>query len=67
MMIIDHGERYYTVYAHLAEVLKKPGDPVRRGEPIAQVGDSESLAGSRLYFEIRKDGKPVDPGPWFRK
>jgi septal ring factor EnvC (AmiA/AmiB activator) len=67
MMIIDHGERYYTVYAHLAELLKKAGDPVRRGEPIAQVGDSESLAGSRLYFEIRKDGKPVDPGPWFRK
>ena len=67
MMIIDHGERYYTVYAHLAELLKKAGDPVRKGEPIAQVGDSESLAGSRLYFEIRKDGKPVDPGPWFRK
>ncbi|HKA31690.1 MAG TPA: peptidoglycan DD-metalloendopeptidase family protein [Candidatus Binatia bacterium] len=67
MMIIDHGERYYTVYAHLAELLKKVGDPVQKGEPIAQVGDSESLAGSRLYFEIRKDGKPVDPGPWFRK
>lgn len=67
MMIIDHGERYYTVYAHLAELYKHPGDPVRRGEPIAQVGDSDSLAGSRLYFEIRKDGKPLDPSPWFRK
>jgi murein hydrolase activator len=67
MMIIDHGERYYTVYAHLAEIYKQPGDSVRRGEPIAQVGDSESLAGSRLYFEIRKDGKPLDPSAWFRK
>ena len=67
MMIIDHGQRYYTLYAHLSELLKKPGEPVRRGEPIAQVGDSDSLAGARLYFEIRKDGKPLDPIPWFRK
>lgn len=67
MIIIDHGERYYTVYAHLAELFKRPGDSVRRAEPIALVGDSDSLAGSRLYFEIRKDGRPFDPGPWFRK
>jgi murein hydrolase activator len=67
MMIIDHGQRYYTVYAHLADLLKKNGDPVRRGEPIARVGDSDSLAGARLYFEIRKDGRSIDPAPWFRK
>ncbi len=67
MMIIDHGERYYTVYAHLSELLKKSGETVRRGDPIALVGDSDSLAGSRLYFEIRKDGKPLDPTPWFKK
>jgi septal ring factor EnvC (AmiA/AmiB activator) len=67
MMIIDHGQRYYTIYAHLAELFKKSGDPVRKGEPIALVGDSDSLAGARLYFEIRKDGRPVDPAPWFRK
>ncbi len=67
MMIVDHGRRYYTVYAHLADLFKKAGEPVRRGEPIALVGDSDSLAGSRLYFEIRRDGKPLDPAPWFRK
>lgn len=67
MMIIDHGQRYYTVYAHLSELMKKTGEPVQRGEPIALAGDSDSLAGARLYFEIRKDGKPVDPLPWFRK
>lgn len=67
MLVIDHGQRYYTVYAHLAELYKKAGDPVRRGEPIAQVGDTDSLAGARLYFEIRKDGRPIDPTPWFRK
>jgi septal ring factor EnvC (AmiA/AmiB activator) len=67
MMIIDHGERYYSVYAHLGDILKQLGDSVGRGEAIAEVGDSDSLAGSRLYFEIRKDGKPIDPSPWFRK
>ena len=66
-MIVDHGKRFYTVYAHLSELLKQTGDPVEKGEPIARVGDSGSLAGARLYFEIRKDGKPLDPLPWFRK
>ncbi len=67
MLIVDHGQRYYSVYAHVSELFKKPGDLVQRGEPIALVGDSDSLAGSRLYFEIRKDGKPVDPLPWFKR
>lgn len=66
MMIIDHGERYYTIYAHLADVLKKTGEVVQKGEPIGLVGDSDSLSGTRLYFEIRKDGKPLDPAPWFK-
>lgn len=67
MLIIDHGERYYTVYAHLSEFLKKNGDPVERGETVALVGDSDSLAGAKLYFEMRKDGKSIDPTPWFRR
>jgi septal ring factor EnvC (AmiA/AmiB activator) len=67
MIIIDHGERYYTIYAHLSELFKKSGQGVQKGEPIALVGDSDSLRGARLYFEIRKDGKPVDPLAWLRK
>ncbi|HEX6439362.1 MAG TPA: peptidoglycan DD-metalloendopeptidase family protein [Candidatus Binatia bacterium] len=67
MLIIDHGDRYYTVYAHLSDFLKKNGDLVRRGEAVALVGDSDSLAGSKLYFEMRKDGKSIDPAPWFRR
>lgn len=67
MLIIDHGERYYTVYAHVSDFLKKNGDLVRRGEAVALVGDSDSLAGSKLYFEMRKDGKSIDPAPWFRR
>jgi len=67
MVIIDHGERYFSVYAHLSEILKKTGDAVKRGETLGTVGDSDSLAGSRLYFEMRKDGKSIDPLPWFQK
>lgn len=67
MLIIDHGERYFSIYAHLSEITKKNGDTVRRGETVGLVGDSDSLAGARLYFEMRKDGKSIDPLPWFRK
>jgi len=67
MIIVDHGERYYTIYAHLSEILKKNGDGVRRGETVGLVGDSDSLSGAGLYFEMRKDGRSIDPVPWFRK
>jgi septal ring factor EnvC (AmiA/AmiB activator) len=67
MIIVDHGERYYTVYAHLAEILKKNGDSVKRSETLGLAGDSDSLAGAKLYFELRKDGRSVDPLPWFKK
>jgi len=67
MVIVDHGERYYTIYAHLSEILKKNGDSVKRGETLGLVGDSDSFSGAGLYFEMRKDGRSIDPVPWFRK
>ena len=67
MVIVDHGERYFTIYAHLSEILKKKGDMVKRGETLGLVGDSDSLAGAKLYFEMRKDGRSVDPLPWFKR
>jgi septal ring factor EnvC (AmiA/AmiB activator) len=67
MVVVDHGERYYTIYGHLSEIIKKTGDEVRRGEVLGRVGDSDSLEGPRLYFELRKDGRSVDPTPWFKK
>jgi septal ring factor EnvC (AmiA/AmiB activator) len=66
MVIVDHGQRYYTVYAHLGEILKDVGATVQKGETIASVGDSDSPKGARLYFEIRKDGKALDPVAWLR-
>jgi septal ring factor EnvC (AmiA/AmiB activator) len=65
-MIIDHGDAYYTVYAHMEEVLKAKGVPVRAGEIIATVGDSGSMEGPMLYFEVRHHGKPLDPMAWLK-
>lgn len=66
LMIIDHGDAYYTVYAHMEEMLKAKGVPVRAGEIIATVGDSGSLEGPMLYFEVRHHGKPLDPMAWLK-
>ena len=67
MIIIDHGDHYYTLYAHAEELFKKKGDPVEAGEVIATVGDTGSMAKPGLHFEVRYHGKPIDPAPWINK
>ncbi len=64
MIIIDHGDNYYTVYAHIEEAFKSSGDLVETGEVIATVGDTGSISGPKLYFEVRHHGKPLDPMQW---
>ena len=66
MIIIDHGANYYTVYAHVEEMFKSTGDRVQAGDVIATAGDTGSMSGARLYFEIRHHGKPVDPVEWLK-
>jgi murein hydrolase activator len=66
MIIIDHGSSYYTLYAHLQEVFKTKGDEIKTGEVIATVGDTGSLTGPNLHFEVRHHGKPVDPVEWLK-
>lgn len=66
MLIIDHGGGYFTLYAHNSRINKKVGAAVRKNETVAQVGDTDSTRGAQLYFEIRYQGKPVDPSPWLR-
>ena len=67
MIIIDHGHSYYTVYAHLEESFKSKGDSVDTGEVIATVGDTGSMTGAKLYFEVRHHGKPMNPLKWLKK
>lgn len=64
LVIIDHGDHIFTVSAYSSQLLKKEGDAVAQGEPIALVGSSGSLKGPCLYFEIRRNGKPEDPMQW---
>ena len=68
LIIIDHGNSYHSVYAHAEELFKKEGELVEPGEVIATVGESGAMTGSPLlYFEIRHQGKPVDPLIWLNK
>jgi septal ring factor EnvC (AmiA/AmiB activator) len=64
IVILDHGDKYYTVSCHASRVLKRLNDRVTKGEVIAIVGDTGSIRGPRLYFEIRYKGKPQDPSEW---
>jgi septal ring factor EnvC (AmiA/AmiB activator) len=64
MVILDHGDRYFTVSGHLGELVVDVGDEVEAGEQIGTVGDTGSLAGARLYFEIRQGSQPLDPAEW---
>jgi septal ring factor EnvC (AmiA/AmiB activator) len=64
LVIIDHGDSYYTVYAHANTLAKKVGDRVKAKEKIGTVGDTGSLKGPTLYFEIRHHGGTTDPELW---
>src|SRR5512132_1496138 len=66
LIIVDHGNEYYTLYAHVADMKVAEGDDVRQGHVIGTVGDTGSLQGPRLYFEVRYQGKPQDPAQWLR-
>jgi septal ring factor EnvC (AmiA/AmiB activator) len=64
VVIIDHGDHIFTVSANCSQLLKKAGDIVSKGEPIARVGGKDSSKEPVLYFEIRFRGKPQDPVEW---
>lgn len=66
LVIVDHGSGYHSLYAHLAEVQVEVGNEVQEAESIGTVGDTGSLKGSYLYFEIRKQGQAIDPLPWLK-
>ncbi len=64
LIILDHGGGYFTLYAHASEILVRLGDSMSRGQVIGKVGDTGSLEGAQLYFELRHKGKPQDPLAW---
>jgi len=64
IVIVDHGDGFHTISGHLDEIHVKVGTPVEDGEVLGTVGETGSLAGPSLYFELRRDGEPIDPEPW---
>ncbi|MDH3454161.1 MAG: M23 family metallopeptidase, partial [Desulfuromonadales bacterium] len=63
LLIVDHGSKYYTLYAHIARFTKQLGDSVAAAEVIAYSGFEGRDA---VYFEIRQGGKPLDPADWLK-
>jgi len=66
LMIIDHGDGFLSLYANNESLLREVGDWVEPGQNISTVGNSP-LNGDGLYFEIRKDGKAMDPAAWLNR
>ncbi|MCR9097600.1 MAG: peptidoglycan DD-metalloendopeptidase family protein [bacterium] len=64
IVIVDHGDGFHTISGHLDAIHVKVGTPVEDGEPLGTVGETGSLYGPSLYFELRENGQPVDPEPW---
>ncbi len=62
IIILDHGDHYYSVSGNLAGVDAKVGDELSAGERIGTVGDDGQ--GPMLYFEIRHRTETIAPGPW---
>ena len=66
LIILDHGNRVFTLYGNLKAPAVAVGDRIATGQPIAGVAESEEAASGHLYFEVRQDNKPEDPQKWLR-
>jgi septal ring factor EnvC (AmiA/AmiB activator) len=66
LLIIDHGNGYMSLYAHNDALLKDVGASVKRGDAVTTVGTSGGHGRPALYFELRRNGQPVNPATWLR-
>jgi murein DD-endopeptidase MepM/ murein hydrolase activator NlpD len=60
-IVIDHGFGYKTRYGHLSKILVKPGQKVKRWQPIGEVGQTGRATGPHLHYEVLTSGKPENP------
>ena len=65
-VVLDHGDGLFTLYAHASKLLVHEGDEVRVGQEIAEVGHSGNAHGTHLHFEVRRDGRAVNPLPYLK-
>ena len=66
LIILDHGNRVFSLYGNVKSPALAVGDHVNAGEAIAGIGESEAARSGYLYFEIRRDNKPENPQKWLR-
>lgn len=67
ILIVDHGNGYMSLYAHNDTLLRDAGATVKKGEAVAKVGNSGGQGVTALYFELRRNGQPIDPGSWLQR
>lgn len=67
LLIVDHGNGYMSLYANNDALLKDAGDTVKRGDAVGSVGSSGGQGRPALYFELRRNGQPVNPNVWLQK
>jgi septal ring factor EnvC (AmiA/AmiB activator) len=67
LVIVEHGPGFYTLYGNLSRLDLNKGDPVARGQVLGLAGETGSLKGAKLYFEIRRNGEAQDPLAWLAK
>ena len=65
-VIVDHGNGFTTLYAHLNSVFVKPGETVSRGQQVGTMGNTGNSTGPHLHFEIRYDGVPYNPAGYLK-
>jgi septal ring factor EnvC (AmiA/AmiB activator) len=64
IVVLDHGDNYYTLYGHAESAYVEVGDRVERGQPVAKAGHSGGHARDGTYFELRKGRTPINPSSW---
>ena len=67
MVVISHGDDFYTIYGHLDAMLVRTGEWVDEGDQLGTVGQTGSLIGPSLYFEVREGAEAINPEVWLRE
>jgi len=67
VIILDHANGFFSLYAHASKILAKAGEHVAEGQAIGETGDTGMIGENTLYFELREGAEPVDPLHWLAK
>src|SRR5881296_3489547 len=67
LTIVDHGEGFFSLYAHASKLLVNVGETVRSNQPIGEIGDTGLTGENTLYFELRQRGQALDPLAWLAR